>query len=138
MLKRKQLINLARTRIKEARVLFEQGCYDGAYYLGGYAVECGLKACIARFTQRHDFPDKKTVDASHVHDLVQLLTVAKLKASLDAEKEADSKFTLNWAVVKDWTEKSRYQKNNKKAAQDLLDAIDDPTNGVLPWISRNW
>jgi HEPN domain-containing protein len=138
MLKRKQLINLAKTRLKEARVLFDQECYDGAYYLAGYAVECGLKACVARLTQRHDFPDKKTVDASYVHDLVQLVTVAKLKAALDAEKTTDAQFTLNWTVAKDWTENSRYQRNYKKAAKDLLEAIDEPNHGVLQWISRNW
>jgi HEPN domain-containing protein len=138
MVKRKQLISLAKSRLKEARILFEKECYDGAYYLAGYAVECGLKACIARLTQRHDFPDKKTVDASYVHDLAQLVTVAKLKAALDAEKASDPQFALSWTVVKDWTESSRYKRNNKKAAQDLLDAIDEPTHGVLQWISRNW
>ena len=138
MLKRTQLIHLARIRIKEARVLFDNQCYDGAYYIGGYAVECGLKACIARLTQRHDFPDKKNVEASHVHDLVQLINVAKLKAALDAEKTTDGQFSLNWTVVKDWSERTRYQKNNKRAAQDLLDAIDEPVHGVLQWISRNW
>jgi len=46
---------------------------DGAYYLAGYAVECALKACIAKKTQRHEFPDKRRVDASHTHNLIQLL-----------------------------------------------------------------
>jgi HEPN domain-containing protein len=36
---------LADVRIAEAAVLLAQGNYDGAYYLAGYAVECGLKAC---------------------------------------------------------------------------------------------
>jgi len=31
---------------------------DAAYYLGGYAVECALKACIAKLISQHDFPDK--------------------------------------------------------------------------------
>jgi HEPN domain-containing protein len=42
---------LAEIRIKEARVLLDRKCYAGAYYLAGYAVECALKACIARKTQ---------------------------------------------------------------------------------------
>jgi hypothetical protein len=32
---------------------------DGAYYLAGYAVECALKACIARTYNQHDWPDKE-------------------------------------------------------------------------------
>jgi HEPN domain-containing protein len=33
-------------------VLLEAGLYAGAYYLAGYAVECALKACIAKKTAR--------------------------------------------------------------------------------------
>ncbi len=35
-------------RIKEAKVLFDAECYEGAYYLAGYALECAIKACIAK------------------------------------------------------------------------------------------
>lgn len=37
----------------------DQGLYDGAYYLSGYAVEWALKACIAKNVKRYDFPDRK-------------------------------------------------------------------------------
>jgi HEPN domain-containing protein len=60
---------IARIRLKEARVLLKNNCYDGAYYLSGYAVECSLKACIAKQTRRHDFPEKKAVQESYTHDL---------------------------------------------------------------------
>ena len=43
---------LADVRINEAEALLVQGKYDGAYYLAGYAVECGLKACIAKLTDQ--------------------------------------------------------------------------------------
>jgi hypothetical protein len=49
---------LADVRIGEAEVLVAQGKWDGAYYLAGYAVECALKACIAKLTNLHDFPPK--------------------------------------------------------------------------------
>ena len=52
---------LAKIRIKEAGVLLEKRCYEGAYYLVGYAVECALKACIAKQTQRFEFPEKSRV-----------------------------------------------------------------------------
>jgi HEPN domain-containing protein len=58
---RNDLRRLARIRLKEARMLLEADCSDGSYYLCGYAIECALKACIARNTQRHDFPDKDAV-----------------------------------------------------------------------------
>jgi len=66
---RHDLRELALIRLREARVLLKNGNYEGAYYLCGYVVECGLKACIAKQTRRYDFPDKKTVDESYTHDL---------------------------------------------------------------------
>src|SRR5439155_18484686 len=49
---------LTEIRMREAKVLLARKCYEGAYYLAGYAVECALKACIAKRTQAHDFPPK--------------------------------------------------------------------------------
>ena len=49
---------LTELRITEARVLLESKCYEGTYYLIGYAVEFALKACIAKQTREYDFPDK--------------------------------------------------------------------------------
>jgi hypothetical protein len=54
---------LAEVRIEEALVLFAQGLYDGAYYLAGYAVECGLKACIAKLTNQEVI--SAITDATH-------------------------------------------------------------------------
>lgn len=65
-------------RLKEANALLAAGFPDGAYYLAGYAVECALKACIAKATQRYDFPDKDSANASYTHNLEKLITVAKL------------------------------------------------------------
>ena len=44
---------LSAVRIREAQALASAGLYDGAYYLGGLAVESALKAVIARTTQRY-------------------------------------------------------------------------------------
>ena len=44
---RRDLQELTRIRAVEAGTLLDQGMYDGAYYLSGYAVECALKACIS-------------------------------------------------------------------------------------------
>jgi HEPN domain-containing protein len=49
---RADLQQLAELRITEAKVLLDNGFYAGAYYLAGYAVECALKACIAKLTNR--------------------------------------------------------------------------------------
>jgi len=60
-LDRKDLQELSRVRLKEATALMQAGFFDGAYYLAGYAVECAIKACIAKGTRRYEFPDKRKV-----------------------------------------------------------------------------
>jgi HEPN domain-containing protein len=51
-LSRTELQQLAEIRIAEANVLLANGMWDGTYYLAGYAVECGLKACIMAHVER--------------------------------------------------------------------------------------
>ena len=48
---RRELQDLSKVRLKEATALLQLGLFDGAFYLAGYAVECGLKACIAKGTR---------------------------------------------------------------------------------------
>jgi len=38
---------VARAREREAKALLAASEWSGAYYLSGYAVECGLKAVLA-------------------------------------------------------------------------------------------
>jgi HEPN domain-containing protein len=124
--------------MKEARALLKLGLYDGAYYLAGYAVECALKACIAKRTQRYQFPDKKIVDKSYTHDLTQLLQTTGLQSEHSREMETDDRFALNWAVVKQWSEARRYELGIGWKAQVLYDAIADRKHGVLRWLRRHW
>jgi HEPN domain len=57
-LNRSSLQTLAELRREDARVLLENGRFEAAYYLAGYAVECAFKACLAKRTQEYDFPGK--------------------------------------------------------------------------------
>lgn len=131
---------LANLRIREAKVLLDKGFYAGAFYLAGYAVECALKACIAKQTHRHDFPpDLETVRKIYTHDFGDLLKRAGLSADHIAETKANRQFEYNWSVVKDWSEQKRYEyRITKVRTQSLYDAIVDPTNGVLTWLKRYW
>ena len=70
-------------RLREARILLSSRQYSGAYYLGGHAVEFGLKACIVKQVRRTQFPDKQTVLDSYIHGLTKLVRVAGLGAALE-------------------------------------------------------
>lgn len=136
-MKRRDLKNLALTRLKEVEVLLKNHQYSGAYYLSGYVIECALKACIAKQTQQFDFPDKKNVLDSYTHDLEKLVKVAKLEKELKLCLN-DPNFSILWLEVKDWSEESRYQKHSRQKALNIYLAITDPTHGVLQWLQQHW
>jgi HEPN domain-containing protein len=135
--KRKDLQVLAETRLREAQVLFQNRKFDGAYYLAGYAIECAIKACVARKTQRFDFPDKDLTSQVYTHDLTKLLTPAGLAQVLKEEFRTDPALEVRWGVVKDWSEQSRYGTHGRKKAKDMIDAVGDP-QGVLACIRKYW
>ncbi|HUP63065.1 MAG TPA: HEPN domain-containing protein [Thermoanaerobaculia bacterium] len=136
---RNDLHQLVRIRLAEARILLRGGRYEGAYYLAGYAVECALKACIARQIRKFDFPDKKLVLDSHSHNLEQLLSVSGLKQLHQNETQSDPQFAVNWAVVRDWSEQDRYVVGISRAeARDLYAAVTARTHGILTWLKKHW
>ena len=135
---RRDLQQLSKIRLKEAKVLLESGLWDGAYYLAGYSIECALKACIAKGTQRYEFPDKKRVDSSHSHNLLDLLRIADLENALVQAGREDPEFRNKWDTVRLWSEQSRYKKNSAKSARELLAAIDEKGNAVFKCIQLHW
>jgi hypothetical protein len=136
---RLELRQLAEDRIADAAILLAAGRWSGAYYLAGYAIECGLKACIARLTNQDDFPrDRKFVEECYTHNLEKLLKAAGLKPALDVDTLANPAFMGNWGVVKDWQETSRYEQKTQTEAQTLYDAITNIPDGVLTWIRLRW
>ena len=118
--------------------MFGSGEYSGAYYLIGYAVECALKACIAKKVKRHDFPDRKTVNDSYTHDLDKLAMLADLRPSLQQRTQVDQQFAANWEVAQLWSEDSRYFRTNRRDSKRLIDAIMDEDHGVMSWVTRHW
>ena len=118
--------------MKEAKVLLDQGFYDGAYYLLGYAVECALKSCIAKQFREYDFPDKKIVLDSHTHEFSKLLGVSGLKSEFEKQIRINPELDSNWAIVKDWSEQMRYQYGvNKIKANDFYNAVTEKVTGIL-------
>ncbi len=136
-LTRKDFQRLADLRAREAGAFSKSRNQQGAYYLAGYAVECALKACIAKKTRRHEFPPKrKYIDEIYTHDLNILLRVAGLDKQLDKDMHANAALAANWNTVKVWNEESRYLASGLNG-KDLYAAITG-ADGVLPWIKKLW
>jgi hypothetical protein len=135
---RADLQRLSRLRLQEARSLFRMKHYSGAYYLAGYSVECALKACIAKQTQKFEFPDKARVNNSYQHKPAELLNVANLNRSFHEAKQRNPKLQASWNVVNNWSEQSRYAIWTQSDADAMIVAVSKTQDGVLPWIKLHW
>lgn len=136
---RDELKKLTTLRLREAKTLLDAGMFDGAYYLAGLAVECALKACIAKKTQRYDFPDRQSVLDSWNHDPKKLVRVAELQSELDAAFARSERLQSNWSLVSDWSVDDRYQlSHSRQDAYNLYRAIVSRESGVLTWIKKYW
>lgn len=134
-LKRADLQAMAKAKLVDANVLYQNGRYSSAYYLAGYAVEFALKSCISRQMAREVIPDKSFVAKIYTHQLTELVKLAGLESDL---KQQASEFEVNWAITKDWSEQSRYEVMQQADAQYLLEAITNESHGVMQWIKRHW
>jgi hypothetical protein len=131
---------LADLRIAEAAALLTLAVpmADGAYYIAGYAVECALKACIAKSYGAEEWPDKGFVVDCHTHEILKLVRLAALEPARSADVAANPNLGTNWNIVKDWSERSRYERHSLAKAQRLCEAITHAADGVLPWIKNHW
>ncbi len=138
---RDDLQRLAKERLADAKALLAAGRWSAAYYVAGYAVECGLKACIlARVTAAPEilFEDRRYSEKCWTHNLSQLMDLAGLRATLVADAAADPDLLTKWETVTYWSESSRYERGTKADAEALYEAIADKKHGVMPWIKRRW
>ena len=113
----------------------------GAYYLAGYAVECGLKSCILAYLPSDPgiiFRDKKYSDKCWTHNLEDLVEYAGLEEELNKNFVSDPDFDQYWSSVRDWAEITRYRQSTEFDARRLFVAINDRSSGVLQWVKRHW
>ncbi|HYI10667.1 MAG TPA: DNA-binding protein [Thermoanaerobaculia bacterium] len=136
---RSDLQKLTDLRLEDAKVLLDASRFEAAYYLLGYAVECALKSCIAKQIREFDFPDKKLVNDSYVHDLKKLLNISGIERFHDAEMSRNRAFATNWGIVKDWSENTRYQVTTAESlVRDFFAAVTEPPDGVITWLKKYW
>lgn len=144
-----EIKKLAYLRLKEAKVLFNNNLFDGAFYLAGYSVELMLKAKIC---ERFDIPnlfDERTPTpiegvgeirkALKTHSFLTLLLVSGLRNKYDAHKATNIKLALNNAILMQWNESSRYLPEGtctQKTARKMLDLLSG-AGGILQWIESN-
>lgn len=138
MLTKADLEKLAQVRLDDALLLLQDGRSSSAYYIAGYAVELGLKACISKLIQPNVIPDKAFVNAIYTHKLDSLLSTAGLLPQFNTDIKADTQFAAYWALASKWSEDSRYEFWDPVAAATLVEAIHEPSHGVFRWVKKHW
>ncbi len=125
----------------DAEALLDKQRWSAAYYLAGYAVECGLKACVVVYVESNAdviFREKEYSKQCWTHDIEKLVALAGLKQQRDADTAANRALETHWQIVGDWTEVARYETATQVKAERLYQAVTDNANGVLPWIRNHW
>ena len=135
---REDLRSRAQAKLDDATTLFRAGSVSNAYYLAGYAVELGLKACVAAQIAAETIPDKAFLKGILNHQFTVLIGLAGLAQALKDEQSNDPAFAANWAVVSEWGPDSRYEDSDSMTTQILIEAIADPKAGILQWIKTHW
>lgn len=127
--------------ILDAKALLGSKRWGAAYYSAGYAVECGLKACIVvrvAGSPQIVLEDKRFSEKCWTHDLIELVRLADLETARQAAMGQNAALRTNWMLVKDWNERARYSNATNKKAKALYNAITSNSGGVLPWIRSHW
>lgn len=147
-----EIEKLSIERFEEAKILFESGKYDGAYYLSGYSIELALKAKICK---RFGVPNLFTFHESKLqgiggifevrkavktHNLLTLLMFSGLKVKFDIDKASNKSLSLGSSIFfQNWSEQLRYRpcgSVGEKECKELIELL-SKGEGILKWIETN-
>lgn len=115
-----ELETIAQARLLDAEALLGAGRYDGAIYIGGYAIELSLKARICKTLGWADFPDSsQNYRSFRVHDLDVLLHLSGI------ENEIKQNHLYDWSKVAAWDSESRYKTSSasQSNATTMLNSV---------------
>jgi HEPN domain-containing protein len=129
---------LANARLTDAQHLLAGGRHSAAYYLAGYAVECALKAIIARSFRAGVIPSRTLVNQVYTHQLDTLLRLSGLEAGLNEAIDRSVDLNTSWSIVSSWSEASRYEMIDPFRSTAMVDAVGDTQSGVLQWLRQHW
>ena len=123
-------------RVEEADVLIRAGYLSMAVCLKAYALEARIKLRICDHLRLDLLPA-----ACKTHDLAQLIIFTCLVDEL--KDPSNSRVVEYWLILvafsKDRLNAMRYQPRSRLPLPDchpLLEAFDDPNEGVFAWLSR--
>ncbi|WP_159467267.1 HEPN domain-containing protein [Dyadobacter sp. 3J3] len=147
-----EIRNLAKQRLKEAKILYYNGMCDGAFYLAGYSVELMLKAKICEKLGIPNLFDETNKDVNQIkgigeirktlktHNLFMLLIFSGLKLKFDNDKASNYDLAkANSLLFNAWDETARYKPCGYMLDNDVEKLLNllSGNNGILTWIEEN-
>lgn len=127
--------------MKDAKLLLDGGQWAAAYDMAGYAIECGLKACVLAYVEANPdivYRERRYSEKCWTHDIGALVEAGGLESIRRADADANPLLALNWVIVQNWDEQTRYQFKSEQDAKELYEAVAHNVGGVLPWIRDRW
>lgn len=114
---RMRQLKAAKHRLIDANEILTRSRFTAAKYLGGYAIECGLKSLICFIERKQDFQETQAflsgLQGSRLHNLTLLFShTPQLQHAIALEGTGELK--ASWAIViKNWdTNELRYSEQN--------------------------
>jgi len=132
MISHEQLKEIAKRRLKDAKILHGEKSYTGALYLCGYSIELALKAIICKnldpgtiFSTSHipsTLEEFKSIEKLKTHRLEELLGAVPHNIKVDIK----SKYFGDWSIVEKWNPEVRYtpKKFKKVDATNVINATE--------------
>lgn len=119
--------------------------FDSEYYLAGYAIELLLKARVCKTLGIPDFFDFDNIERKKlknesvitkpfkVHDFEQLLILSGIYAAYRNELLTNESFKINWSLVSEWNENSRYLAGlNSQTVKNFITSVKE----MMTWIKK--
>lgn len=122
-------LGASRRRREDSEVLHKAGHWAGAMYLGGYAIECALKALICYRTRKNNFKETKAyrqIDGNSLHNLTLLLAEVPAVQRAITNDQTNTYRPAWYFITKEWKkDQLRYwnKKGNEPDSTRFLAAV---------------
>lgn len=134
----------SRRRREDALALYNARRWNGAIYLGGYAIECSLKALICYIGDKRNFKDTPMYTSgargASLHNLESLLRYAGLNVDSLLVGNPPGKLSEAWKiVVQQWDKDGlRYgdKVGNERECERFIEAVKQLHDFILERLRR--
>ncbi len=120
-----ELKKIAKARLKDSQILFNNKRYDASTYLCGYSIELALKAKICKtlkwingFPQTNkEFENYKCLKT---HDVEVLLKFSGIQEKIKLNYRAE------WSIISSWSPENRYKPlgtETRQTTENMLNAV---------------